>query len=70
MPQIGQHLGEYLDCARELLVGHWSDPRGSDLENQRVPRVAGSESDPWAFARRGQVALARRVTFHVYIIHI
>lgn len=40
-----QHLGEDLDGARELLLGHWSDPGRRDLENERVPWVEGSESD-------------------------
>src|SRR5690348_17439993 len=70
MLPVRQHLGEDLDRARELVLGHRGEPRWSDLENQRVPRVAGSESDPWAFPRRGQGSPARRVTFHIYIIHI
>ena len=45
MPPIRQHLGQDLDGMRELLLGHWSESGRSDLENQRVPRVAGSESD-------------------------
>jgi hypothetical protein len=70
MLPIRQHLGEDLDRARELLLRHRSDRRRRDLENQRVPRVAGSESDPRPFARRGQGPPARRVRFHIYIIHI
>lgn len=46
MLPIRQHLGEDFDGARELLVGHWSDSRRSDLENQGVAGIAGSESDP------------------------
>ena len=65
-----QHLGEDLDCARELLIDHWSEPGRSDLENQGVPGVAGSESDPWSLAQRRQGPPTRRVTFHIYIIHI
>jgi hypothetical protein len=45
MLPMRQHHGEDLDRACELLLGHRSDPRRSDLENQRMPRVAGSESD-------------------------
>jgi hypothetical protein len=46
MLPIRQHLGEDLDRARELLLRHRRDPRRRNLENQRVPRVEGSESDP------------------------
>jgi hypothetical protein len=46
MLPMRQHLGEDLDSARELLLGHRSDPRRSDLENQGMAGVAGSESDP------------------------
>jgi len=48
-----QNLGEDLDRERELLIGHWSEPGWSDLENQGVPGVEGSESDPWSLARGG-----------------
>jgi len=48
-----QHLGEYLHRASELLLGHRSDSGRSDLENQRMPRVEGSESDPRSLARCG-----------------
>ena len=48
-----QHLGEYLHRASELLLGHRSDPGRRDLENQRMPRVGGSESDPRLLARCG-----------------
>jgi hypothetical protein len=65
MLPIRQHLDEDLNGACELLLGHRSDPRRSDLENQSVPRVAGSESDPWAFARGRQSSPAVRVTFHI-----
>jgi hypothetical protein len=65
-----QHLGEYLHRASELLLGHRSDCRRSDLKSQRMPRVEGSESDPWSLARCGQGSPVRRVTFHIYIIHI
>jgi len=44
MLPIHRHLGEDLDSTVELLVGHWSEPGRGDLENQGVPRVAGSES--------------------------
>ena len=70
MLSIRQHLGEDLDGARELLLGHWSNPWRSDLQNQGVPWVAGSESDPWLPARRRQRSPARRVTFHIHIISI
>ena len=70
MLPMSKHLGEDLDRARKLLLGHWSDLGRSDLEKQRVPRVAGSESDPWVFARRRQGSPAGRVTFHIYTIHI
>jgi hypothetical protein len=53
MPPIGQHLGQGLDRTRELLLGHRSDTGRSDLENQRMPRVEGSESDPRSLARCG-----------------
>jgi hypothetical protein len=46
MQPMGQHLGEDLDRTRELLLGHRSDSGRRDLENPRMPRVEGSESDP------------------------
>jgi len=70
MLPMSQHLGEDLDRTRELLLGHRSDSGRSDLENQRMPRVEGSESDPWSLARCGQGSPVTRVTFHIYIIHI
>lgn len=45
MLPIRQHLGEDLDRARELLLGHRSNPGQSDLENQSVAGIEGSESD-------------------------
>jgi hypothetical protein len=70
MLPIRQHLGENLDRARELLLGHWSDPGRSDLENQGVAGIAGSESDPLSFPRRRQRSPPRRVSFHTQIISI
>ena len=65
MLSIRQHLGEDLDRARELLVGHWGDPGRSDLEYQRVAGIAGSESDPLSFPRRRQRSPSSRVRFHI-----
>jgi hypothetical protein len=53
MRPIRQHLGEDLDRASELLLGHQIYGGRRDLENQRMPRVEGSESDPWSLARCG-----------------
>ena len=65
-----QHLGEDLDGASELLLGHWSDPGRRDLENERVAWVEGSESDPLSFPRRCQGSPPRRVILHTHIISI
>ena len=70
MLPISQHLDKDLDGARELLLGHGSDSGRSDLDNERVPWVEGSESDPWSFARGRQGSPAVRVIFHTHIIHI
>lgn len=70
MLPIPQHLGEDLDGARELLLGHWSDPGRSDLKEQGVAGMAGSESDPLSFPRRRQSSPSRRVSFHTQIISI
>jgi len=66
MLPVRQHLGEDLDGSPELLLRHRSEPGRSYLENQRVLRVAGSESDPWSFAGCCQRPPAGCMTFHTY----
>lgn len=70
MLPIPKHLGQDLNRARELLFGHRSDPGRSDLENQGVAGIAGSESDPLSFPGRRQRSPSRRVSFHTHIISI
>jgi hypothetical protein len=45
MLPVRQHHGEDIDGTLELLLGHRSESGRSNLENQRMPRVEGSESD-------------------------
>jgi hypothetical protein len=72
MRSIRQHLGEDIHRARELLVGHRSDPGRRDLENQRMPRVEGSESDfpPVACAVRLRLASEARDDSHLHNPHL
>jgi hypothetical protein len=70
MLEIRQHLGENFDRAGEVFIRHRDDARRRDLQDQRISWVSGSESDPWAPARRSQRMPARRVAFHINTISI
>ncbi len=71
MLRIRQHLGEDLDRACEPLLSHWSEPGWSDLENQRVPRVAGSESDFLGFSEApSKLASGARDVSHLHNPHL